>query len=74
MIFQYLFKHSKLAVLYWPDSILLILIKDQLGIICDPTLDIDEVPQGVQTRANHTHQSEHDHLEFDSPETALLGW
>ena len=32
------------AVLYWPVSILLIL-KDQSGIICDPTHDIYEVPQ-----------------------------
>ena len=56
---------------YWPVSILLIL-KDQSGIICDPTHDIYEVPQAAKQEADHTHQRDQDHLEFDCPVTALI--
>ena len=56
-------------VLYFPVSISLIL-KDQSCIICDPTLDWWGFSDG-QTGADHTHQSDHDHLEFGRPKTAL---
>ena len=55
---------------YWPISILLIL-KDQSGIICDPTLDIGEVSQVdkqeliIPTRVTMTT------LEFARPKTDL---
>ena len=57
------------VVLYWQVSISLIL-KDQSGIICDQALDISEVSQAVK-RGDRTHQSDHDHLEFAWPKTAL---
>ena len=56
-------------MLYWPVSILLIL-KDQLSIICDPTLDIDEVPKASKQELIIP-TSDHDHLEFGGPEPAL---
>ena len=47
-----------------------LILKDQSGIICDQALDISEVSQAVK-RGDRTHQSDHDHLEFAWPKTAL---